>query len=151
VRPGQPAWPDSYTSRDGVATVAAALADRLPEVWNEVGHLIEREIPALHDDQRIVDMLEASVAENVSTVVHALRYGSTRRLAQRDVDAAALVRAYRLGQARFIRLFIEELHRQTGTDQIDGATTLRAIDQVSQYVDRVVGLLLPVYVRERTG
>jgi DNA-binding PucR family transcriptional regulator len=174
VRVGQAAWPDSYThrvetdgagAREGVAAVAAALADRLPAISNDVHHVIEREIPALRDDQRIVDMLEASVAENVSTVVHALRYGIdtadleapssaveyARRLAQRDVDAAALVRAYRLGQARFTRLFIEELHRQTGTDQIDGATTLRAIDQVSQYIDRVVGLLLPVYERERTG
>jgi DNA-binding PucR family transcriptional regulator len=156
---------DGARAREGVATVAAALADRLPAISNDVHRVIEREIPTLRDDQRIVDMLEASVAENVSTVVHALRYGIdtadleapssaveyARRLAQRDVDAAALVRAYRLGQARFIRLFIEELHRQTGTDQIDGATTLRAIEQVSQYIDRVVGLLLPVYERERTG
>jgi hypothetical protein len=63
---------------------------------------------------------------------------------------AALVRVYRLGQARFTRLFIEEHHRRTGMDQIDGATTLRAIDQVAQYIDRVVGLLLLVYERERT-
>jgi len=96
------------------------LSDRLLAVSGDVQRVIEREIPALRDDQRVVDMLEASVAENVATIVHALRYGidvSTveaptsaveyaRRLAQRGVDAAALLRAYRIGQARFIRLFM---------------------------------------------
>jgi DNA-binding PucR family transcriptional regulator len=145
--------------------VAAALSERLASVSDDVQRVIEREIPALRDDQRVVGMLEASVAENITTVVHALRYGldvSTiepptsaveyaRRLAQRDVDAAALVRAYRIGQARFIRLFMEELHDQTGADEVDGATVMRAVEQVSEYIDQVVGRLLPVYEQERTG
>jgi phage gp36-like protein len=49
------------------------------------------------------------------------------------------VRAYRIGQARFIRLFMEEMHDQTGTDEVDGATTMRAVEQVSAYIDPVVG------------
>jgi DNA-binding PucR family transcriptional regulator len=152
-------------AREGVASVAAALAERLSAISEDVQRVIEREIPALRDDQRIVGMLEASVAENISTIVHALRYGIdttdieaptsaieyARRLAQRDVDAAALVRAYRLGQARFTRLFVEELHQQTGAEEIDGATTMRAVEQVSLYIDRVVGRLLPAYEQERTS
>jgi DNA-binding PucR family transcriptional regulator len=156
---------DSPRAREGVAAVAGALSDRLAAISADVQGVIEREIPPLRDDQRVVGMLEASVAENIATVVHALRYGIdvetiepptsaveyARRLAQRDVDAAALVRAYRIGQARFIRLFVEELHDQTGTDEIDGATTMRAVEQVSEYIDQVVGRLLPVYEQERTG
>jgi len=145
--------------------VAGALTERLAAISDDVQRVIEREIPALRDDQRVVGMLEASVAENITTIVHALRYGLdvsavepptsaieyARRLAQRDVDAAALVRAYRIGQARFIRLFMEELHDQTGADEIHGATTMRAVEQVSEYIDQVVGRLLPVYEQERTG
>ena len=145
--------------------MAGALTERLAAISDDVQRVIEREIPALRDDQRVVGMLEASVAENITTIVHALRYGLdvsavepptsaieyARRLAQRDVDAAALVRAYRIGQARFIRLFMEELHDQTGADEIDGATTMRAVEQVSEYIDQVVGRLLPVYEQERTG
>ena len=156
---------DSPRAREGVAAVAAALSGRLAAIADDVQRVIEREIPALRDDQRVVGMLEASVAENITTVVHALRYGMdvsaielptsaveyARRLAQRDVDAAALVRAYRIGQARFLRLFMEELHLQTGADQFDGATTMRAVEQVSEYIDQVIGRLLPIYEQERTG
>ena len=66
---------DGPRAREGVAAVAAALSDRLVAVFGDVQRVIEREIPALRDDQRVVDMLEASVAENVATVVHALRDG----------------------------------------------------------------------------
>jgi DNA-binding PucR family transcriptional regulator len=156
---------DTPRAREGVAAVAASLSGRLAAIADDVQRVIEREIPALRDDQRVVGMLEASVAENITTVVHALRYGLdvsaielptsaveyARRLAQRDVDAAALVRAYRIGQARFLRLFMEELHLQTGADQFDGATTMRAVEQVSEYIDQVVGRLLPIYEQERTG
>jgi DNA-binding PucR family transcriptional regulator len=145
--------------------VAAALSERLAAISDDVQRVIERHVPAMRHDQGIVGMHGASVAENITTVVHALRYGMdvsviepptsaieyARRLAQRDVDAADLVRAYRIGQARFTRLFMEELHVQTGADAIDGATTMRALEQVSEYVDQVVGRLLPVYEQERTG
>jgi hypothetical protein len=61
------------------------------------------------------------------------------------------VLAYRLGQACFLRLFIEERHEQTGADELDGATTMRAVEQVSEYIDRVVGRVLPLYEQECTG
>jgi hypothetical protein len=152
-------------AREGVASVAAVLSHQLVAISSDVQRVIEREIPALRDDQRVAGMLEASVAENIVTVVHALRYGIdvggieapvsaveyARRLAQRNVDAAALVRAYRVGQARFVRLFLEELDRQADGDRIDSGTTTRAVEQISEYIDQVVGRLLPVYEQERTG
>jgi hypothetical protein len=118
--------------------------------------VIEREIPVLRDHQRVAGMLDASVAENSTTMLHALRHGIdtatieaptsaieyARRLAQRGVSAEELVRAYRLGQARFTRLFVEELMGQTGTDRIDGSTVVLGSEQVSQYIDRVVGRVL---------
>jgi DNA-binding PucR family transcriptional regulator len=156
---------DSPRAREGVAAVAAVLSGRLAAIAAEVQALIEREVPALRDDQRVVAMLQASVVENITTVVHVLRHDIdvteigaptsaieyARRLAQRDIDAAALVRAYRLGQARFIRLFMEQLRDQTGSDDVDGATAMRAVEQVSDYIDQIVGALLPVYEQERAG
>lgn len=127
--------------------------------------VIESNIPALRDDRRVADMLEASTVENISTVIHALRHDVdtatveappsaveyARRLAQRHVDVDALVRAYRLGQARFTRLFLEELAAQRGEAGLDAATTIRAVEQIATYVDRVVMLVLGAYDRERAA
>ncbi len=150
-------------AQDGVAAVAAGLTGRLAAVSADVLGVIEREIPALRDDQRVGGMLDASVAENITTMLHALRHGIdtatieaptsaieyARRLAQRGVSAEELVRAYRLGQARFTRLFVEELMGQTGADRIDGSTVVLGSEQISQYIDRVVGRVLAMYDQER--
>jgi len=148
-----------------VASVAAALAGRLSAVSADVRGVIEQEIAALRDNQRIATMLDASVTENITTILHALRHGIdtaaieaptsaieySRRLAQRGVAAEELLRAYRLGQARFTRLFVEELMCQTGGERMDGSTTLLAFEQISQYIDRVVGRVLVVYDHERAS
>jgi hypothetical protein len=96
-------------------------------------------------------------------MLHALRHGIdtatieaptsaieyARRLAQRGVSAEELVRAYRLGQARFTRLFVEELMQQTGADRIDGSAVVVGSEQISHYIDRVVGRVLRMYDDER--
>ena len=79
----------------------------------DIYRLIVREIPHLHNDKLMLTLLEASVAENVATVLHILQHGIdlekvhapaaaeeyARRLAQRGVPVAALLRAYRIGSA----------------------------------------------------
>src|ERR1700760_3101675 len=105
-------------SIEEVARVAAALARQLETVSTDVQGEIERAIPQLRGDQAAVALLAPSVAENITTIVHMLEHGIeaslvaapsaameyARRLAQRGVESAALVRAYRVGQARFTRL-----------------------------------------------
>jgi len=97
------------------ADVAAALAPRISELATDIYDLIVREIPQLRTDGRVLALLEASVGENVTTVLHILQHGIdldrvhapsaaeayARRLAQRGIAMAALLRAYRLGAARF--------------------------------------------------
>jgi DNA-binding PucR family transcriptional regulator len=148
---------------DQVALVAANLESRLAELIGEILGVIEHDIPALRGDRRIKSLLEASVAENVSTATHMLRHGIDtavieapaaaveygRRLAQRDVPAAALVRAYRIGQARYLQQFIEELLRLTPGDHIEGRAALRIVEHVSDYVDRVVEQILTAYEQAR--
>jgi DNA-binding PucR family transcriptional regulator len=46
---------------------------------------------------------------------------------------------------------MEELHHQTGADEVDGATAMRGVEEVSDYIDQIVGQLLPVYEQERVG
>jgi PucR C-terminal helix-turn-helix domain len=97
------------------ADVAGALAPRAAELSADVYELIVREIPQLRADRRVLTLLEASVGENVATMLHVLQHGIdlervrapaaaeeyARRLAQRGVPVAALLRAYRIGSARF--------------------------------------------------
>jgi DNA-binding PucR family transcriptional regulator len=146
-----------------VASVAANLESRLTELSRDIQDLIERDIPALRGDRLVISLLEASVAENVGTITHMLRHGIGtggvdaptaaleygRRLAQRDIPAAALIRAYRVGQARYLRRFIEELLRLTSGDHTEGRVTVQIVEHVSDYTDRVVEQVLTAYEQAR--
>src|SRR6266705_2421653 len=112
---------------DSAADVGAALAPRFPELSADIYQLIVREIPSLRDGPRVLTLLEVSVAENVAAVPHIVQHDIdlekvhapaaaeeyARRLAQRGVPNAALVRAYRIGSARFQDWCLEELGRST--------------------------------------
>jgi hypothetical protein len=57
------------------AEVAGALAPHTAELSVDIYQLIVRDIPQLRSDHRILALLEASVAENVATVLHILQHG----------------------------------------------------------------------------
>ena len=148
-----------------VASVAASLEPRIAGLAADIRELIERDIPTLVGDAQLAGLLDASVEENVVTLIHMLRHGIVtdhveaptsaleyaRRLAQRDVPATALVRAYRVGQARLLRHCIDELLRQTEGDHVEGMSTHWMVEHVSDSIDRVVERVLDAYegARER--
>ena len=117
----------SPSAAESVAEVCAALVPRTAEMSADIYELIVREIPRLRSDKRVLELLEASVAENVATALHILQHGIdpekvhapaaaeeyARRLAQRGVPIAALLRAYRIGSARFEDWCLQELGRHT--------------------------------------
>src|SRR6476469_5447150 len=70
ARPG----PD-MTAVDSASEVSAALVPRSAELAADIYRLIVKEIPALRGDSRVLTLLEASVAENVSTTLHILQHG----------------------------------------------------------------------------
>ena len=127
--------------------------------------LIVREIPQLRGDKRVLTLLEASVGENVATLLHIIQHGIelenvrapaaaeeyARRLAQRGVPASALLRAYRIGSARFQDWFLEELGRSTDNASIVSAAALRIADITSAYIDKVSEELLSFYEAEKEG
>ena len=131
----------------------------------DIYDLIVREIPQLRGDKRVVTLLEASVGENVATLLHIIQHGIelenvrapaaaeeyARRLAQRGVPASALLRAYRIGSARFQDWFLEELGRSTDNASIVSAAALRIADITSAYIDKVSEELLSFYEAEKEG
>jgi hypothetical protein len=144
-----------------VASVAGAIRDDLASVANDIERVIVEAMPGLqgHDLSR---PLRASIRENVAV---ALTSSSTalrpwvpapatavdyaRRLAQRDVPATLLSRTYRVGQARFLEVCIDELLRQTSGEHLEGLATRQMIAIASAYLDHVVEQLLTTYSESR--
>jgi DNA-binding PucR family transcriptional regulator len=127
--------------------------------------LIVREIPQLRGDKRVLTLLEASVGENVATLLHVIQHGIdlenvhtpaaaeeyARRLAQRGIPASALLRAYRIGSARFQDWCLEELGRSTDNAAIVSAAALRIADLTSAYIDKVSEEVLSAYEAGKEG
>ncbi|MDX2701303.1 helix-turn-helix domain-containing protein [Streptomyces sp. PA03-6a] len=146
-----------------LSVVAENVGSHLSAVSRDIGQNLIAEIPDLRGDETVVKILQASVTENVATLLHifendipldnvegpvaASEYA--RRLAQRNVSVSALVRAYRIGHWRFMQWCLDELDRQ-GADRDLWAATNRHMLQVSfGYIDRVTEHVIDVYQFER--
>ncbi len=122
-----------------------------------------QEIPQLRADSRVLTLLEASVGENVATMLHVLQHGIdidhvrapaaaeeyARRLAQRDVPIAPLLRAYRIGSARFQDWCLQELGQRTDNAPIVSATGLRIAEITALYIDQVSEQVVSAYETEK--
>jgi hypothetical protein len=117
----------SRTDRAIVAETAALVASRLDNqleaTTRSIQQLLVTEITDLGGDAQLVQLLRDTVASNVDTFFSAIRNGIpiehiepptaaleyARRLAQREVSADALVRAYRLGHRAALDVVLEEI------------------------------------------
>lgn len=93
------------------AAVISAVDARLDEVTRSTQELLVAQISDLRGDAQLLSLLRDTVASSVETFFSTVRHNIpieqvkpptaaleyARRLAQRDVSANALVRAYRLG------------------------------------------------------
>jgi DNA-binding PucR family transcriptional regulator len=165
----EPAAYDSSVDRSSpsvtqsAADVSAALTPRAADISADIYHLIVREIPQLRGDERVLALLEASVGGNVTTLLHVMQHGIdleqvqapaaaqeyARRLAQRGVPIAALLRAYRIGSARFQDWCLEELGRSTDSAPVISAAGLRIANATATYIDRVSEELVSAYEAEK--
>jgi hypothetical protein len=148
---------------DSATEVSAALVPRSAELAADIYRLIVKKIPALHGDSRVLTLLEASVAENVSTMLHILQHGIdlehvrapaaaeeyARRLAQHGAPVAALLRAYRIGSARFQECCLAELGRRPDSAPVVSATGMRIAGTLNAYIDRVSEEVLGAYESEK--
>jgi hypothetical protein len=146
-----------------LSAVAATVAGHLPELSSEIWALLTQDIAELRGDQVIEKLLDASIEENVATLLHVFEHGLVpdeirappaaveyaRRLAQRGVSTIALVRAYRVGHGRFLSRCVEQLASRTTDAALYAAVTLRLVEISSRYIDRVSKELILVYQQER--
>lgn len=145
------------------ADVADAVAARAAELSADVYELIVREIPQLGTDRGVLAVVEASVAENVATVLHVLQHGmdvnqvhapaaareNARRLAQRGIPMAALLRSYRIGLTRFQDWFLRELGERVRDATTISETALRVTAITGRYIDQVAEEVVSVYETEK--
>ncbi|WP_370070455.1 PucR family transcriptional regulator [Mycobacterium sp. MAA66] len=135
--------------------IIARLDARLPDITKSVQQLVMADIAELRGEEQLQQLLADTVEANIDTFFSAIRHGIpvefvqvptaaieyARRLAQRDVSANALVRAYRLGHQGALKAILEEIRAaaldpQLSLDLFDVMSTVSFgyIDQVSQAV-----------------
>jgi DNA-binding PucR family transcriptional regulator len=157
-----PMFGSDAVSRE-LSAVGAAAGERLLELTREIWELLINDIPELRGDDTVEKLLDASVEENVVTLLHMFEHGTppddidapaaaveyAKRLAQRGVSVAALVRAYRVGHGRFLERCVDELAARSTDAELTTAVTARMIELSFCYIDRVSEQVISTHQRER--
>ena len=144
-----------------VAAVGEKLAERVDVVTDDVQRVIVELIPDLRADA--TDILFDSVRANIESALDALATQQdsaeatapamaieyARALAEADVPPTALIRAYRVGQTRFLRHCIEAILEARSNDHLDVLVTLQIVEAVSTRLDRIVEQVYAAYEHAR--
>lgn len=155
---------DKADAVQGVARVAAALADRAAELTGELVQLYARELPHLvNDDESVVSLLSASVYQNIDTALRIFQHGIdprrveapaaameyARRLAQRGTPVVDLIRAYYLGQTELLDHSLREAVRLESDPLLLGAMMSHTLTGAFAFIDRVTQQVVSAYQEER--
>jgi hypothetical protein len=146
-----------------VAEVARAMGKALTETAGAMQAEMSDAIPELRGDPMIVELLRASVESNVETMLHTAQHGLdmdditppmaavayAQRLAQRGTSSNALLRAYRIGQRRFVDLAFAEVKRQEPDPDIAFAAAHLMHEFAFAYIDLVAERVVVEYEVER--
>jgi hypothetical protein len=146
---------------DPIILVSQAVLPARDRFIAELVAATKAEINALEHDERLSGLLEASISENIVAALNVLSnkidpstvdaplsaMSYARRLAQRDVPLVALLRAYRLGQARFVNLCLEAAVRLRRDDT--SRTMIDLVNITASYVDRISEQVTLAYEIER--
>jgi DNA-binding PucR family transcriptional regulator len=145
------------------AVIVGRLDDKLTDITRATMEFLLTEIPEIGGDGDLLQLVHDSVAGNFDTFFPAIRHGipidtvepstaaleHARRLAQRGVDADALVRTYRLGHLAFVKMVLDEVR----VAQLDAQLGLDVFEQIAsisfRYVDKISQLVLTAYQNER--
>lgn len=146
-----------------VARIVDRLGERSSEVIGAIQQHLATEIVELRGDPQLLELLRASVAGNVETVLDAVRYDIgiervepptaaleyARRTAQHGVPVTALVRAYRLGQQQLLANVLDEIR----CADVDPGVALIAFETISgvtfRYIDWISEQVIRAYETER--
>jgi DNA-binding NarL/FixJ family response regulator len=159
---------DSSGPNDAVVGKAAAaiistLEERLGDLTRSTQELLVTEIAELREDSQLLQLLRDTVSSNIDTFFSAVRHRIpiehieppaaaveyARRLAQHEVSANALVRAYRLGHQAVLKDALDEI-RASQLDPKLSLSVYALIATVSfDYIDRISQLVIVIYQDER--
>ncbi|MBV9089761.1 MAG: helix-turn-helix domain-containing protein [Mycobacteriaceae bacterium] len=147
--------------RELVSLAAQQLGDHRDEFIAELVELTLSQIRPLENDRRMVELLEASITENVIAGIHFLEMEApaeqveaptaavmyARALAQRDVPLSALIRAYRIGHGRFVDAAMHFLATQPSNGSMPAMIEL--VNRAATWIDRVTDQVGVAYEQER--
>jgi hypothetical protein len=146
-----------------VTEAAQSLDRRQPQIARAMSDLIAREIKSLDVDQAFLELLRASVDANTKTITHILinhipieRLQPTTaaveyalRLAQRDIPANSLVRAYNVGKDDFIEQIFPDVQALHCSPEEKFAVLQHMSSVVGRYIDWISQYVFEVYEQER--
>ncbi len=154
---------DEAAVTQAAIAVTGRLVDKLPVITQTVQQSLVDAISELRDEEQLQQLLRDTVETNVETFFAAVRHGISvqnvepptaaleysRRLAQRDVSANALTRAYRLGHRAALRFILDEV-RATELDPALGLAVYELMESVSfDYIDQISLRMVEEYQDER--
>jgi DNA-binding PucR family transcriptional regulator len=145
-----------------VSAVARHIRPDLDQLTRSLADLFLEVIPEFHHDDAVKQLMISSTAANLAEMVDMLDHGIrpdhigvppaaaeyARRFAQLDLSLEALLRAYRLGENRFLRWAVGVL----GGLDLDTRQALDAASELSaranRYIDQVIEGLVDIYEDE---
>ena len=155
--------PDDAVVGKAAAAIISTLEERLGDLTRSTQELLVTEIAELGEDTQLLQLLRDTVSSNIDTFFSAVRHRIpiehieppaaaveyARRLAQHEVSANALVRAYRLGHQAVLKTALEEI-RASKLDPKLSLSVYELIATVSfDYIDRISQLVIVIYQDER--
>lgn len=149
--------------RSRLGQVARELNTQVDERAHELETIFLARIPEVNGDEAIQELMVASTAANLSVMfdalVHGIEVGSievpaaaaayAQRFAQRGLPVEAVLRAYRLGEHRFIQWFVRELAPLSETTDELQAAVDEVVEFTARYIDRISEALLEIYAEEQ--
>lgn len=150
-------------ARRRVEQVGSRLADQVGGLTDVLYHELVDRIVELQGDPIILDLLHASTQGNLENVAHLvqghipldhLEVPTTaneyaRRVAQRGIPLDALLRAYRLGQRRFLDWAFAQLSELEPDPAVCFAAARSVTGTTFEYVDRISEGVVEAYQVER--
>jgi DNA-binding PucR family transcriptional regulator len=160
-QPGEGA--DDTVVAKAAATIVSGMEDQLNDITRSTQEWLVAEIAELRGDTQLLQLLRDTVSSNIDTFFSAVRHRIpiehieppaaaveyARRLAQHEVSANALVRAYRLGHQAVLKTALEVI-RASKLDPKLSLSVYELIATVSfDYIDRISQLVIVIYQDER--
>jgi hypothetical protein len=146
-----------------VAEVARRIDVDLPELTTEMADWFVEVIPEFRHDDIVRRLMVASTSSNLVAIVDILAHHIpldritvppaaaeyARRFAQHDLSLEALLRAYRLGEHRFVQWALQCVGGLGLATAEALAATAALAERVNRYIDQVIEGLIDIYESER--